>query len=192
VENERASLWVTQTMMRSGFNEPTKIFHPLQESYRIRQWVATHYDSLRFIRLQLDNPLQPVIVVSLRDIYKTKESLEKLKSDALTLMPYASKVIINAVNNEFVIKEAKEGLSAIGLLYNFKKGESQASFVIRGNLNDTQLQRLQAFLTNFYQLWGRELVYFNVELEDDLFKNNSVSYGQSPYVKDGSTHWSFN
>ncbi|EKC3541227.1 PrgH/EprH family type III secretion apparatus protein [Salmonella enterica] len=192
VENERASLWVAQTMTRSGFNDPTKIFYPLQESYRIRQWVATHYGSLRFIRLQLDNPLQPVIVVSLRDIYKTKESLEKLKSDALTLMPYSSKVIINAVNNEFVIKEAKEGLSAIGLLYNFNEGESQASFVIRGNLNDAQLQRLQTFLTNFYQLWGRELVYFNVELEDDLFKNNSVSYGQLPYVKDGSTHWSFN
>lgn len=107
-------------------------------------------------------------------------------------MPYASMVMIKIMNDETIIKEAQEGLDAIGLAYSYNKNRSLTNFLIRGNLNDSQLQRLQTFMTGFYYKWGGDVVKFNVELEDDRLHNNSISYGEMQYLKSGGDRWNFN
>lgn len=192
VENQRASLWVTQSVKRGDFSSPTRIFYPAQESRRIALWLATHYDVLRFVRLQLDTPENPVLIVSQRNSQQAKPDLKKIEAEFFSVMPYASNVTIRLINDDMVIKEAQEGLNAIGLAYSYNKELSLTNFLISGNLNDSQLQRLQSFVTGFYHQWGGELVKFNVELHDDYLNNKSISYGEMQYLKNGSNRWTFN
>lgn len=46
-------------------------------------------------------------------------------------MPYASMVMIKIMNDETIIKEAQEGLDAIGLAYSYNKNRSLTNFLIR-------------------------------------------------------------
>lgn len=192
VENERASLWVMQSIKRGDFNSPTRIFYPSQESQRVAQWLATHYDILRFVRLQFDDPQNPLLIVSQRHTQQEIPDLTKIQDDLLRIMPYASKVMIKIINDETIIKEAQEGLEALGLAYSYNKEKSLTNFLLSGNLNDSQLQRLQTFVTEFNYKWGGELVKFNVELEDDRLQNNSISYGEMQYLKSGNNRYTFN
>lgn len=192
VEDERAALWVIQSIKRGDFNSPTRIFYPSQESQRVAQWLATHYDILRFVRLQFDDPQNPLLIVSQRHSQQEIPDLKKVQDDLLRIMPYASKAMIKIINDETIIKEAQEGLEALGLAYSYNKEKSQTNFLLSGNLNDAQLQRLQTFVTEFNYKWGGELVKFNVELEDDRLKNNSISYGEMQYLKSGNNRYTFN
>lgn len=192
VENERASLWVIQSIKRGDFNSPTRIFYPSQESKRVAGWLATHYDVFRFVRLQFDDPQYPLLIVSQRDSRQALPDLKIVEEDLLKIMPYASKAMIKIMNDETIIKEAQEGLNAIGLAYSYNKEKSLTNFLISGNLNDSQLQRLQTFVTGFNYKWGGELVKFNVELEDDRLHSNSINYGEMQYLKSGSNRWTFN
>lgn len=192
VENQRASLWVLQSVKRGDFSSPIRVFYPSQESDRITQWLATHYDTLRFVRLQLDTPQNPVLIASPRNSRTTLPELKKIEEDLLNIIPYASNVVIKIMEDEKIIKEAQDGLNAIGLSYSYNKEKSLTNFLISGNLNDSQLQRLQRFVTGFYHKWGGELVKFNVELEDDPLHSDSVSYGEMKYLKSGSNRWNFN
>ncbi|EHG5998743.1 TPA: PrgH/EprH family type III secretion apparatus protein [Escherichia fergusonii] len=192
VQNQRVSLWVIQAIKRGDFKSPTRVFYPFQEAQYVAQWLETHYGILRFVRLQLDDPLHPLLIVSQRDSRQTLPDLKKVEEELLNIMPYASMVMIKIMNDETIIKEAQEGLDAIGLAYSYNKNRSLTNFLIRGNLNDSQLQRLQTFMTGFYYKWGGDVVKFNVELEDDRLHNNSISYGEMQYLKSGGDRWNFN
>lgn len=120
-----------------------------------------------------------MIIISVEGKYIVSDKLEK---DILSAMPYAEKVALKIVQDSLIVKEAQDGLKAIGLNYHYNKDESLNSFVISGALNDAELQRLQSYVSGFYNKWGSKLVKFNIELSDNKVEG-SVSFGELPYIK---------
>nr|WP_241391626.1 PrgH/EprH family type III secretion apparatus protein [Yersinia frederiksenii]ULG19984.1 type III secretion system protein PrgH [Yersinia frederiksenii] len=190
-EDQRKAIWVNQVIERGDYTNAVRVIYPEKETEHIYSWLNDHLPNLKYFRLQLDNVLIPRLMVSKQRSHLTDNQMAEMRTQLMSVMPYAKDVEILEINDNDLINQAEEELGSLGLDYKQKKTNDYISYSVGGELGDGELIRLQSFVDNFYHQWGREFIRFNISLENDNLKDKSFSYGDYDYVKLGPGQWLF-
>ncbi|MXE75941.1 PrgH/EprH family type III secretion apparatus protein, partial [Escherichia coli] len=87
-------LWARQVAVREGYGDSALVIDADTENKRIATWFDSHYPTLAYYRLHLDNPEKPRLWVS-RQRTDMNASLHKhLTENLMALLPYARTVDI--------------------------------------------------------------------------------------------------
>ncbi|MBC0281729.1 hypothetical protein FSF43_021055, partial [Escherichia coli] len=95
------------------------------------------------------------------------------------------------VSDETALSQAEEGLKHRNIPFYRKGTGTNLTFMISGELNDTEIFRAREFIKQYNQKWGERYVQFGIELINDRSKENSFLYGKYMYMKDAPDVWSF-
>uniref|UniRef100_UPI0025464A3E PrgH/EprH family type III secretion apparatus protein n=1 Tax=Escherichia coli TaxID=562 RepID=UPI0025464A3E len=87
--------------------------------------------------------------------------------------------------------QAIETLSAIGLSYEKYKTANNVYFNIIGTLSDSELNKINNYVDEYYKQWGKQYVRFNVNLKNKDTNNSSFSYGDNRFEKSQGSNWTF-
>ena len=87
--------------------------------------------------------------------------------------------------------QAIETLSAIGLSYEKYKTANNVYFNIIGTLSDSELNKINNYVDEYYKQWGKQYVRFNVNLKNQDTNNSSFSYGDNRFEKSQGSKWTF-
>lgn len=189
--NEQDRLWARQVAVREGYGDSAQVIDADEENKRITMWFDSHYPTLAYYRLHLDNPETPQLWVS-RQRTDLNASLRKhLTESLMALLPYARAVDIVPVSDETALSQAEEGLKHRNIpFYRNSKGDD-LTFMISGELNDTEIFRAREFIKQYNQKWGERYIQFGIELKNDRNKDRSFRYGKYMYVKTAPDVWNF-
>ncbi|EEM6847546.1 PrgH/EprH family type III secretion apparatus protein [Salmonella enterica subsp. enterica serovar Montevideo] len=189
--NEQDRLWARQVAVREGYGDSAQVIDADEENKRITTWFDSHYPTLAYYRLHLDNPETPQLWVS-RQRTDLNVSLRKhLTESLMALLPYARAVDIVPVSDETALSQAEEGLKHRNIpFYRNSKGDD-LTFMISGELNDTEIFRAREFIKQYNQKWGERYIQFGIELKNDRNKDRSFRYGKYMYVKTAPDVWNF-
>lgn len=189
--SERDSAWARQVIARGDYNRPAQVIHPEQENERIASWLADHYPSLAYYRLQLDDPRRPQLWLSRQRTPLNEAQRQQLGRSLAAIMPYADRVDVVALDDATAAQQAEAGLARQALPYSRSDRADGVTFVIQGALDDGELLRARRFVDDYYRRWGGRYVQFAIELKDDWLKGRSFRYGAQGYVKMSPGHWYF-
>ena len=90
-------------------------------------------------------------------------------------MPYASNISIAVLDDNVLESQAIETLSAIGLSYEKYKTANNVYFNIIGTLSDSELNKINNYVDEYYKQWGKQYVRFNVNLKNQDTNNSSLA-----------------
>ena len=189
--NEQDRLWARQVTVREGYGDSVQVTDAEEENKRIAKWFDSHYPTLAYYRLHLDTPEVPRFWISRQRTVLDASRHETLTEDLMALLPYARAVDIIPVSDETALSQAEEGLKHRNIPFYRKKSEDELTFMISGELSDTEIFRAREFIKQYVQKWGERYVQFGIELENDKNKNHSFRYGKYMYVKTAPDEWRF-
>ncbi|TWS13514.1 hypothetical protein FRA29_21530, partial [Escherichia coli] len=91
----------------------------------------------------------------------TQQLIDNLIKGLLQTMPYASNISIAVLDDNVLESQAIETLSAIGLSYEKYKTANNVYFNIIGTLSDSELNKINNYVDEYYKQWGKQYVRFN-------------------------------
>ncbi len=189
--NEQDRLWARQVAVREGYGDSAQVIDADEENKRITTWFDSHYPTLAYYRLHLDNPETPQLWVSRQRTDLNAFLRKHLTESLMALLPYARAVDIVPVSDETALSQAEEGLKHRNIpFYRNSKGDD-LTFMISGELNDTEIFRAREFIKQYNQKWGERYIQFGIELKNDRNKDRSFRYGKYMYVKTAPDVWNF-
>ncbi|PKE88545.1 hypothetical protein CW273_14375 [Escherichia coli] len=59
------------------------------------------------------------------------------------------------------------------------------------SLSDSELNKINNYVDEYYKQWGKQYVRFNVNLKNQDTNNSSFSYGDSRFEKSQGSNWTF-
>lgn len=190
--DQKQAVWVSQIIDRGGgLHEVTRVIYPDSEALRTENWLSDNYSELKFFKISFDTPATPVVWISSSRTKKSKGELSTITRELLKIIPYANKIQLFYIDDSEPIEQAKAGLSALGFQYVNKQTSDYIGFTVNGELNDSELIRLQSFVQNFYRKWGRIYIKFNINLRNDKVESKSFRYGDVQYAKSSDNEWFF-
>uniref|UniRef100_UPI0014839E41 PrgH/EprH family type III secretion apparatus protein n=1 Tax=Escherichia coli TaxID=562 RepID=UPI0014839E41 len=187
-------------MKQSGSNKhwkknqpgkPVRVINPDDESIRIFSWLADNFPDLQYFKLQLLDASNLRLTVSKQRNAITQQLIDNLIKGLLQTMPYASNISIAVLDDNVLESQAIETLSAIGLSYEKYKTANNVYFNIIGTLSDSELNKINNYVDEYYKQWGKQYVRFNVNLKNQDTNNSSFSYGGNRFEKSQGSNWTF-
>lgn len=188
---DMAAQWALQTIVRTPQSYQMQVLTLKAEEQRISKWIGSNWPQVKFHRVILDEPQRPVVQISAERTRLNESEKSRLISAMLKDIPYSSSIAIENLSDKKVKMLAVEGLKKMALLFTEIDNGSSTTFVIRGAIEDGELDRLKSFITQYYQTWGGEYIQFALELKNDWLKGKSYKYGEQGYVKLAPGHWYF-
>lgn len=190
-DSDKSAQWAIQSMVRIPQPYRTKVLTVEAEELRIGKWIESNWPQVKYHRVKLNDPKQPVLEISTE---RTKLSVAEKNTFTSTLVkniPYANSIAITQIADKNIKMLAADGLKKMALSFTEINNGNSVTFVIRGAIEDGELERLKEFITRYYQAWGGEYVQFALELKNDWLKGKSYKYGSGGYVKLAPGHWYF-
>ncbi|MFU9136519.1 PrgH/EprH family type III secretion apparatus protein [Erwinia tasmaniensis] len=186
-----AAQWALQTIVRTPQSYQMQVLTLKAEEQRISKWIGSNWPQVKFHRVILDDPKKPVLQISAERTRLSEPEKKRLINALSESIPYSTSVVIENLADVKVKNLAIEGLKKMALLFTEIDNGSSTTFVIRGAIEDGELERLKNFITKYYQTWGGEYIQFALELKNDWLKGKSYKYGAQGYVKLAPGHWYF-
>ncbi|EFE0729630.1 PrgH/EprH family type III secretion apparatus protein [Escherichia coli] len=185
------AVWVKQALEKNQPGKPVRVINPDDESIRIFSWLADNFPDLQYFKLQLLDASNPRLTVSKQRNAITQQLIDNLIKGLLQTMPYASNISIAVLDDNVLESQAIETLSAIGLSYEKYKTANNVYFNIIGTLSDSELNKINNYVDEYYKQWGKQYVRFNVNLKNQDKNNSSFSYGDNRFEKSQGSKWTF-
>lgn len=185
------AVWVKQALEKNQPGKPVRVINPDDESIRIFSWLADNFPDLQYFKLQLLDASNPRLTVSKQRNAITQQLIDNLIKGLLQTMPYASNISIAVLDDNILESQAIETLSAIGLSYEKYKTANNVYFNIIGTLSDSELNKINNYVDEYYKQWGKQYVKFNVNLKNQDTNNSSFSYGDNRFEKSQGSKWTF-
>lgn len=185
------AVWVKQALEKNQPGKPVWVINPDDESIRIFSWLADNFPDLQYFKLQLLDASNPRLTVSKQRNAITQQLIDNLIKGLLQTMPYASNISIAVLDDNVLESQAIETLSAIGLSYEKYKTANNVYFNIIGTLSDSELNKINNYVDEYYKQWGKQYVRFNVNLKNQDTNNSSFSYGDNRFEKSQGSKWTF-
>ena len=185
------AVWVKQALEKNQPGKPVRVINPDDESIRIFSWLADNFPDLQYFKLQLLDASNPRLTVSKQRNAMTQQLIDNLIKGLLQTMPYASNISIAVLDDNVLESQAIETLSAIGLSYEKYKTANNVYFNIIGTLSDSELNKINNYVDEYYKQWGKQYVRFNVNLKNQDTNNSSFSYGDNRFEKSQGSKWTF-
>ena len=76
-------------------------------------------------------------------------------------------------------------------VYEKYKTANNVYFNIIGTLSDSELNKINNYVDEYYKQWGKQYVRFNVNLKNQDKNNSSFSYGDNRFEKSQGSKWTF-
>lgn len=190
-KEDKAAEWAIQTMIRNPTPYDVSIVAAAKEEKRISQWVESQWPRIKIHRINLSEPKRPNIELSSERNKLNEEERKRFINAVNQQLPYAETLTLTELSDSVVRNLAKEGLNKMSLVFSEIKNKNSVTFLLRGSIEDGELERIKQFVNQFYQIWGTEYVQFALELKDDWLKGKSFKYGEKGYVKVAPGHWYF-
>lgn len=185
------AVWVKQALEKNQPGKPVRVINPDDESIRIFSWLADNFPDLQYFKLQLLDASNLRLTVSKQRNAITQQLIDNLIKGLLQTMPYASNISIAVLDDNVLESQAIETLSAIGLSYEKYKTANNVYFNIIGTLSDSELNKINNYVDEYYKQWGKQYVRFNVNLKNQDTNNSSFSYGDNRFEKSQGSKWTF-
>ncbi|EER8280122.1 TPA: PrgH/EprH family type III secretion apparatus protein, partial [Escherichia coli] len=180
-----------QALEKNQPGKPVRVINPDDESIRIFSWLADNFPDLQYFKLQLLDASNLRLTVSKQRNAITQQLIDNLIKGLLQTMPYASNISIAVLDDNVLESQAIETLSAIGLSYEKYKTANNVYFNIIGTLSDSELNKINNYVDEYYKQWGKQYVRFNVNLKNQDTNNSSFSYGDNRFEKSQGSNWTF-
>ncbi|WP_279051188.1 PrgH/EprH family type III secretion apparatus protein [Cedecea davisae] len=190
-ENDKSAQWAIQSMVRSPQPYRTKVLTIGSEEQRIGKWVESNWPQVKFHRIRLVEVKHPVLEISIERTKLSDVERNKFISSLIKNVAYADSISISEVSDKKIKSLAADGLNKMAMSFTEINNGNSVTFIIRGAIEDGELERLKEFITNFYQAWGGGYIQFALELKNDWLKGKSYKYGSQGYVKLSPGHWYF-
>lgn len=173
----------------NDFSGDIKIKNIQEEKAALSRWVIMHWSTLIWDALEWTDIKNPVLVLnkqtrSLFNPEKKQQFIESLKKMA----PYIKSIVFIDWDNRELIAYARKGLNQLNVSYQ-EETDFYHTFIIQGELDDSDLIRLKHFITDFYQTWDEKYVHFIIRLQQDFLKTYSFKNGSQNYIKITKNHW---
>lgn len=191
VTTRQKQTWVNQVVTRSNLDYPVSVIYPVQEARRIADWLTSYHPELKYFKIITDQLQKPVLLISEQRTHLSPEQQKQLTEELLKVIPYADSVSISTVSDELVTAQADKGLGTLGVRFVRYETTDCISYAIEGEINDSELVRLESFIDHFYAQWGEKYIRFHVSLRQDELKDKSFGYGRFNYTKTGPGKWIF-
>lgn len=190
VSSERDADWSRQVLMRHP-QATGQVLVMDQERRRLEQVLAAHDPQLVWHALDLQDPAIPRLTLSARRDALSPADQTALLAVLLEAAPYAREVVVQEQDDQVLANRAEEGLQRLSLPFSRAEHRDSVTFVVGGNLQDSELAAVRQYVNGFYRQWGDRYVNFAVELKDDALKGKSFQTGPQGYIKTTSSSWHF-
>lgn len=184
-------IWVDQIIARGEYNSAVSIIYPADEMLKVQAWLSKNYPGLRLYTIQLDEKFVPELIISDQANNLSEGQWAAMRDNLMDEMPYAKNIELVQINDDVILHLADEKLKTLGVKYRRVKTKDYISYLIEGEINDTELILLEHFITDFYHKWGNELIRFHVSLSDDYLKDKTFGYGGLDFIKETPEQWVF-
>lgn len=189
--DDRDAAWGRQSLVRLKPDQQVNIASYQEEIQRIERWIGNNYPFLKLHQFKLDQPTLPSLLMSRQRTQLTGQQKQGLREDLLKVVPYASDIQFDDIDDRAVAEDAEAGIKKLAVPYTRQDNADSVTFIITGSLNDGERQRVRHFIENYDNRWNGGYVEFALELQDDWLKGKSFKYGQHGYVKVSPGHWYF-
>lgn len=190
--SDRDMAWAKQIIVRSNFNEAVKITTYQNEEASIAQKIARDYPDFFVHAIHLTNANRPKIFYSATRNQFNQKHLNQLVQKLENTFPYIQKAEFIPISDKIVVDQANTALDKLGIQYVRRDHHNGVTFLIHGDIEDSNLQKVSAFVDNFNKQWDGNYVQFSIELKDDAFPGKSFLHSNtSSYVKLNPGSWYF-
>lgn len=183
--------WARQTLSRYSYIRQARVVTRISEQERISQWLHKEWPQLRFHRVKIVDPRQPVIELSAERSRLSQEEKKRLIAALKNILPCADGVVLTSVSDRQVRALAAEGLKKIAAVYTERTNADSVTFTLQGTIDDAELARIKEFINYYQQVWGGDYIRFALDMKDDRLKGRSYKYGAEGYIKSSPRHWYF-
>ena len=190
-EDQNKAIWVNKLIKPQDFESTINVIYPEKEKERIYSWLRDNMPKMKYFCVHIDNTWIPKLLISKQRSHMSEQQLIDAVIKLKVAIPYAKDIEIIDVSDDYLVNQAEEGLSTLGIHYKHNKVNDYVTYSIVGELSDSELIRLQHFIDGFYHQWGKGFINFNISLEDNFLKNKSFGYGEYNYMKSGPKQWIF-
>lgn len=190
--SDRDMSWANQIIVRSKFHQPVKVTTYQDEEASIAKKISNSYPNFFYHAIHLDVPDRPQIFYSATRDHYSQANLNQFTQKLESLLPYAQHIQMIPVDDQAVADQANSALDKLGIRYVRADHSNSVTFLIQGDIEDGNLQRIRNFVDDFNQQWGGHYVQFSIELRDEAFKGKSFLHNNnSSYVKVSPSYWYF-
>lgn len=190
--SDRDMAWAKQIIIRSNFNETVKITTYQNEEANIAQKIARDYPDFFFHAIHLSNADRPKIFYSETRNQFSQKNLNQFAQKLESAFPYIQKAELIPIADKIVVDQANTTLDKLGIQYVRRDHKNGVTFLIHGDIEDSNLQKVSTFVDNFNKQWDGNYVQFSIELKDDAFTGKSFLHSNSSsYVKLNPASWYF-
>lgn len=189
--NAADAAWGKQSVVRLGTSVAVKVLSTADEQRDIYRWLNQFFPFLSLHRIEVDQPSQPVIVLSQQRSALSPQQQAQLKHGLMQALPYISDIVLTTLDDQVIAAQAEAGVKKISVHYERINNPDNVTFVIKGDLDDGQLQLLNRYIDSYYHRWNGRYVQFAIELKDNWLRDKSFRYGPQGYIKVSAGHWYF-
>lgn len=190
--NERYVYHARKLLNNSADANQVKVLSKKQQIKAISVWLRKNFPLVYFHCIELDKAEQPVISLSRERTSLTKKEksdlISKLRKDFL----FVKDVVLKLVSDNYIENISENGIKKLKIKYKKIVSRNSITFYILGNLSDQEIQSIKLFINNFYQNWGKNYIYFTIELNSDWLQDKSFRYGSKNYIRTSPSHYYFN
>lgn len=190
-DDDKSAQWAIQSMVRIPQPYRTKVLTLGAEEQRLGKWIESNWPQVKFHRIRLADVKHPVLEISAERTRLSDVERDRFIAALIKNVAYANSIAISEISDKKIKLLAADGLKKMALSFTEINNGNSVTFVIRGAIEDGELERLKEFITRYYQAWGGEYVQFALELKNDWLKGKSYKYGTQGYVKLSPGHWYF-
>lgn len=188
---QRDAMRARQALVRGGRASGVEVVTTGDEELRVRRRLLESMPEAAVHRVRLDNPAEPVLVVSDERTSRDAAVVAKLLARLRDSMPYAKSIGIERLSDSLIEQRAIAGIEAVGATY--RRGTHGNGVVLRigGDLDDAGVSKLRLFIESFEKGFGAHYISFVMDERPEWMRGKSFKYGGVEYVKTGKEHWYF-
>lgn len=189
--SDHAKVWAARSLIASGRNDEVTLLSEPKEVDRIASYLNVHFQNMKFHLIRFEDPSYPEIVLS-KERSRINERLKEEVNKALKKnWPWIKNIKFSSVSDKIVEVSAITGLKKLGLPFEPQRSLDVLTFTFRGEVNDSELNKLKIFTREFERQWQGRFIRFNMQLQNNFLADKSYSYGSDGYIKLNTKHWFF-
>lgn len=183
--------WLNEQLKNKTLDDSVRILISETETHKLEKWFFENYRNIALYRIRHEDLGLLELWISKQRSAKSRINTKELQAGVTSAFPYIKDIEVVDIDDQEVISDAENGLRQLGLDFSQDITSSYVAYHIYGELDDSQLVKINKFVTSFYSRWGEGFVAFNISLNNDNRSGLSYGFGKNSFIKTGPDAWQF-
>jgi len=181
-----------QSLIKNPDGRDVTVLNAKAEEEKISREIMARWPQVSFHGVRFDDPAKPEIILSQeRAKMLQSDQLDNISAKLTLLFGWVKVFSFSYISDSNIANAAEQGILSITPYFNKRHNADSVTFSIAGKINDSELNAIKAFVTDFRKQWSGGYIQFDIKLEDDRLKGKSYRYGADGYVKATAEQWLF-